>query len=85
MPKVQLEAAYEAQGALNDALTEENKRLRRELERFTQANLQQVRDMSSINTMRDLSLRQRALTQAGVPCVIHRGHIVHAHTRAVIP
>jgi len=78
-------AENQALRASVEAEREESRKLRQQVMQFQQANLQHVRDISSVHNLRDLSIRQQALTQAGVPCFIQGGYIKHQFTRAVIP
>lgn len=82
--KAMLIAKCEALSAANVALSNEVKQYQRRVAALEQAAINQVRDMSTIYSMRALMERCRKLNMQGVPCLVRQGHIVHAQTGAII-
>lgn len=82
--KAFLETKCEALSVENQALRDDVKRLQRMVSALQNAALSQVRDMSSVETQRQLMARCRRLNAEGVPCKVRQGHIVHLKTDAII-
>lgn len=84
MTKAHLETAYAASEAKNDALVAENAQLRASLAEYQAAFSADVRDRSSISTMREQLARCRQLNAAGVPCFVKGGRVYHQYTKALL-
>ena len=82
--KAFLETKLAALEAKNDALVAENEKLRAQIDEYRAAITQDVRDRSSVHSMRETLTRCRQLNERGVPCFVRGGRIYHQYTKALL-
>lgn len=82
--KAFLETKLAALEAKNEALIAENDKLREQVAEYQAAFAADVRDRSSISSMRDTLARCRKLNEQGVPCFVRAGRIYHQYTKALL-
>lgn len=71
--------AYEAE---NDGLRTQLEVAQRRIHELEQSMVADVKDRSSVMSMRQKLARCKELNAQGVPCKVHRGLLVHSFTHA---